>query len=940
MQNKPTPLNLNKYDLFGTKNNAHINRILQVDLNKIVIYLKAKIHIETIKLWKTKVYKNSFKDEIFTGFAIEQKGNEIILIGDFNTAYNYKVEINQEQIPVILDPKINGIIDQHLSPDDNEFLGALVHDDYVLFKIWSPPAICIKLIIFDSDASTIIAENIQLEKSANGVHIAKVYPSQLGKYTLENCFYQYKIFAYGKVTTGLDPYSPSMAIFNPNDDINSAKSAIIKVPQERPTPSFRNAEKIKSQSQIIAYELHTRDFSIEPDFCNPKHAGTFKAIGENIEYFRDLGITHIQIMPVNKCHRQNDIDKQFSQNISNYNWGYDPLNYFTLEGRYAVNPDLPTARIFEFREMASRLHQSGIGLIADVVFNHIYSASTFENVAPGCYLRFNDDFKISEKTGAGASLESRRKAVRKMIIDAGIYYVKTLGVDGFRFDLMEFTDSETLKQFRQKVGEAYNADNINDLIIQGEAWEFKDLKYNESFTKLYHPKGLQIAMFNDVMRDASLGHKIEGGFFQGNKNKVAELASAVVGAVASFDQKNFPFAESNFFHPYNLFADQPCECLNYLSIHDGLTLRDKINLTIKDPSEKLRLQIAKQSLTLLFSSQGRVILHAGTESLRSKPVAECETDNPRAFTSPYVDDEEGVTHFHDNSYQSPDFTNMIRHSRRHNHFADLVKSMTDYIKGLVEMRKSCEAFRYETKQDVCKAVRFLVNENDSSSPKINKINSFKSHHLQSLEIEFINGSPNEVLYLTGEIHPHEANPVKNCMPVYFNNYGSAIVSFTKEQIAKFDLNRWSNWHLLDVKLVRTPGQWDFPQEYYSASGCNSISPYSLNDDFRATIDLSQQNTSSYFDIKGVESSYLAYKIENLRPNADNIFSSANCFFVIHNASDERLYFRNSEFKKYQKLLVHCDSVSFSSTGLNCDVKINGDEVVLPPHCSTIISGRG
>ena len=656
-------------------------------------------------------------------------------------------------------------------------------------------------------------------------------------------------------------------------------------------------------------------------------------------------------MPVHKCHTQNDNLTDFQSKDtkeSNYNWGYDPLNYFTLEGRYAQEPDKPEQRIKEFQLMTEKLHKKGVGLILDVVFNHAYSANTFENIAPGCYYRFNDKDRISTHTGAGPSLESRRTAVRKLIIDVLIYYVKYLGADGFRFDLMEFTDSETLKQIRKKAGFVYNPKNIDDLILWGEAWDFKDIDYKESFTKSYHPKGLNISMFNDVMRDSALGKKTEGGFFQGRQGSVSGLASAVCGGLKTYDADNFPFCCSDFFHPYNLFAAQPADCLNFLSIHDGLTLWDKINLTIKDPSKQKRLKIAKQSLLLLLTSQGRIILNGGTEILRSKPVIPLETKNIRALSTEFADEECGTKQFHDNPYKSVDYTNMIRWSRLNNNFSEETNSLTNFLKGIIKIRRTISAFRHEDAKNINSGLRFLKNENDSDISSHNiHFNSFKSHKLHKLHMKFINGPCNDILFLVGEVHTHSHNPIRDSIPVKFDNSGTAIVSFTRKQIEQFDLEKWKSDSSLDVKLVRTPGKWDTPQEYYSKSGSNSLDATAIDKNYEITIDLSAKDFSSYKPYAQKGYSYLAYSLVNFKPEKETGIKSVQKFFIVHNTSDTVLKFKHSELNNYSEFLIYADAFNCSITALKYNnskkgkegftsVKVENGELSVPGNSSVIV----
>ena len=953
MEQNFTANNIDAYDLFGTRHIEGVNKAVQISESKIILFIDENFTAESVRIHRIfyNPEKNSkpFDKKKLQGFSAEHKKNRIILTGDFSLDYNYRVKINEHRIPVILNPEPGGILDTVFAPPEDEVLGAEIGDDETVFKLWSPPALRIKLLLFDKDAETLISDKFDLDKKQNGLHELHLKPEDVGLESLEGCYYQYRVFAYQRQYTALDPYAKSMAPFDPEKD-KIGKAAIIKIKAFENRDNFRNSQHIQSPTDVIAYEMHVRDFSSEPGFIDTDIAGSYTAIGKHADYFNKLGISHLQLMPVHKCHTQKDTDKRLSlekSEIDNYNWGYDPLNYFSLEGRYATEPEKPEARIHEFQKMAEALHKNHTGLILDVVFNHIYSAETFENIAPGCYLRFDKNNEISVKTGAGPSLESRHAAVRKLIIDVLIYYVKVLGADGFRFDLMEFTDAETLAKVREKVGLAYNEKDKNDLLLWGEAWDFKDIDYLESFTKLHRPKGLNVGMFNDVMRDAALGHVTEGGFFQGRTESVARLASAIAGGIKTYDADNFPFGRTDFFHPYHLFADTPGECLNFISIHDGLTLWDKINLTTEDAQGHKRLRIAKQALTALFTAQGSVIIHGGSEMLRSKPVCKSEQKNPRAVTSAIVN-KEGTRYFHDNSYQSPDFTNMLRHSRLSDEYAPLANSMFNYLKGLTELRKHIPAFRMTEADAINQSLEFLYNHTEEIPEDCHPVHSFKSHKLKELHIEFINGPKNDILFLTGEIHPHEANPEKRPLPVKFDKKGKALVSLSRKDIDKFDLNKWQAYQMLNIKLVKTPGEWDIPKEFYSSAGSNALSPCDIDEDFHIKVDLSVKDyNTSKEKPKELKKTYLAYKILNQNPKDDNSAASADCFFILHNVSDENLIFKHPDLQKYSKHTVYADTLQSKAEGLKFDPKRSaesgftniqpeGDQINLPAHSSVII----
>jgi len=404
---------LEEYNLFLNKNSKFISHAFIKSTAKIIIFLKKKLtknaHIELYNYQNTKI--SNF--EII--FSEDKK--EIILNGRFNINVNYYVTTNNEKSNVYLNPEINGVLDNHFYYNEEKFGVIINTNNTASFKFWSPPAVKVELLLFDKNQNQLkIPEHLQFKKSQTGIWEFTLNPKDIGILILDGIYYQYKITAYEKEYIALDPYAKSMAIFDKNDGDNIGKGVLVSMDSGRGIPKkfvkeYSNFKFIENETDIISYEINIRDFSIQANFTDEKIAGTFKGLTENVNYLKELGITHIQLMPVNKAYTQNELEKKYTgkdNKESNYNWGYDPMNYFTLEGRYSTNPYNPYSRILEFREMVQTLHDAGIGVILDVVFNHTYIANTFENIAPGCYYRYNDKLKISAHTGAGATIESRR----------------------------------------------------------------------------------------------------------------------------------------------------------------------------------------------------------------------------------------------------------------------------------------------------------------------------------------------------------------------------------------------------------------------------------------------------------------------------------------------------------------------------------------------------
>jgi len=907
--------NLNNYNLFSDKNNSLIYTALFISESEIEIRLKNNLPKKSL----VQLFNRHKKATVVSEIIRSTETKTILLKGNFSLFENYFVKINDEKAPVILNPEIGGILDTFFYSPDDDF-GITFRKNKIKFKLWSPPAVKVELLLYDKNQNPVKPQKrIFLKNTKPGIWQEEI-PR---KY--ENFFYQYKITAYGKTYTALDPYAKSMAVFSPYGEDKTGKGAIINLKSLETNPpgfkrTYRNFDFIKNETDIIIYELNVRDFTIQPGTVNENIAGTFKGFIEKIPYLKELGITHVQLMPVNKAFTQIETDRKYtgkSAKESNYNWGYDPLNYFTPEGRYSTNPHDPAVRILELKKMIQALHRAGIGVILDVVFNHTYTADTFENIAPGCYYRLKNDYTISGHTGAGASLESRRKQVRKFIIDALKFWIKEYHIDGFRFDLMSFLDKETMRQIRKEAGKAYNPEKPDELILNGEAWNFTDLG-SEAFTKTNFDS-LNFGIFNDTFRDALAGNGHSHGFIQGNAHETSRLASAIISGIKTYDTDCLPFKKDVFFNPYNLFAGQPGDCLNFMSVHDGLTLWDKINLTV-NAEAKERMRLMKFAYAILFTSQGKIILHGGDEILRSKPLADFDKEKHRALTSEFTDEEEGIKYFHENSYQSPDFTNMFRWDRLTNEYAELSNELLEYVKGLIKLRRHISAFYFRTAEDINNNIRFL---NPDCSDNF-EIHSFKSHKLKKLTLKFINGIPGETFFLTGEIHKNKANPTENPYILRFDKNGTAELTFTKKEVESFDTEKWDNTVNLNFKLVRTPGKWNFPEQFYTEFGHNSISPEVLNKNFEAIIDLAQKDYKNIKSDKNYPENFTAFEI------GKNII-------VVYNTNTETLNLKINKLKIPEEWEIIADNKKAGIEKINdSDVKTAIGQISVPRKSTAVI----
>ncbi|HNP54403.1 MAG TPA: type I pullulanase, partial [Ferruginibacter sp.] len=385
-----------------------------------------------------------------------------------------------------------------------------------------------------------------------------------------------------------------------------------------------------------------------------------------LSYLKSLGITHLHLLPCN------DIGSIDERNPT-YNWGYDPLHYFALEGSYATDPYEPATRIREFKSMVQAIHQQGIRIVMDVVFNHTYytEKSLFEQLAPGQYYRFEADGSFADGSSCGNEIASEQPRVRQLLLDCLLFWVNEYHIDGFRFDLMGLIDLDTMNLVSEKLHAIRP-----DLLLYGEGWAGGSTPYpaekraiKENLDKLN-----QIAVFSDDIRDALKGkvfHPEQKGFVSGGTGLDEIIRAAVVASCA---HTQIDYEQVN--HRKQAVARQPWQVINYADCHDNHTLWDRLQLSCSEYSETDRKKMLQLALTIVLTAQGVPFLQAGTEFLRSK---------------------QGV----ENSYKSNDHINAIDWNQLTKHL-DLVT----YIQQLIQLRRSHPAFRLRTALQLQQVVQF------------------------------------------------------------------------------------------------------------------------------------------------------------------------------------------------------------------------------------------
>lgn len=554
-----------------------------------------------------------------------------------------------------------------------EDLELAVSPQGIKFSLWSPEADAVRVRIYPTDRNSNPVETIDMTKGDNGVWRAIASSDHVGR------FYTFQVSHNGK---WLDE---TPGVWAKAVGTNGLRAAIINLDDTDPAGwEADKGPKVESINDAVIYEMHHRDFSMHPS-SGIVHKGKFLALTEDgtttplgdktgIDHLKELGVTHVHILP---SYDYNSVDEA-NLPANQYNWGYDPYNYNAPEGSYSTDPANPTARIREMKEMIKALHDAGIGVVMDVVYNHTANNddSNFSLTAPGYYYRHRADGSYSDASGCGNETASERQQMRDFIVNSVKYWAKEYHIDGFRFDLMAIHDTETMNQVARELKE------INpSIFVYGEGWTAGDspLPIERRALKENVAKMEGIAVFSDDIRDAIKGHysnAADRGFATG---KPGNEETVKIGIVAATAHPQVDYSKGN--NSKFAYATSPAQIINYVSCHDDLTLTDKLAKSMPDASTDGRLRAAKLAQTIVFTSQGTPFMFSGEEVFRDK---------------------QGVH----NSYKSPDSINAIDWTQKHT-YAD----QFNYYKELIRLRKEHPAFRMRTADEIARNIVFdKVNE--------------------------------------------------------------------------------------------------------------------------------------------------------------------------------------------------------------------------------------
>ena len=542
-------------------------------------------------------------------------------------------------------------------------LGATWTPEQTTFKVWAPTADAVWVNLYESgtEGTDDLIESLPMVTDVNGTWVATVEGNLNGTY------YTYCVEVEGEVREACDPYARTTGV-------NGKRAMVLDLDSTDPV-GWENDKIPHTSGEItdaVIYELHVRDLSSDPSsgitqsgkFLGLLQTGTTNSDGipTGLDHIKNLGITHIHLLP---SYDYASVDETNPE--AGFNWGYDPVNYNVPEGSYSTDPYHGEVRVKEFKQMVMGLHEAGIGVILDVVYNHVYDAESFcfNNIVPGYFSRIDQEGNYSNGSVCGNDTASERSMVRKYIVDSVKYWADEYHLDGFRFDLLGLIDVQTVNEVIEEVHKTHP-----HVIFYAEGWNMGTQVTKENVvlaTQANSKETPGMAYFSDMIRDAVRGSN-------SNASKTGYAAGA--GGFASNVKDSF------LGHP--TWAKNPSQVVNYVSCHDGLSLFDRLTMSTQDRTLEERVRMNNLAAAIVMTSQGTPFFQAGEEMLRSKPLPEGGYDH--------------------NSYKSPDSINSIKWDT----LSDLMyQDVVAYYTGLIEFRRAHSALRMTTAQEVSEKITQL-----------------------------------------------------------------------------------------------------------------------------------------------------------------------------------------------------------------------------------------
>ena len=539
---------------------------------------------------------------------------------------------------------------------EGDDLGAVWTEDATTFRVWAPTAASVKVNLYEGGTAgeEDLIEQIEMTADVNGTWVA----AKTGD--LNGVYYTYLVDVDSKVNEACDPYACTTGV-------NGQRAMVIDLDSTDPEgwdedvdPHYGN-----NVTDAVIYELHVRDMSSDASsgiqntgkFLGLIEEGTVNSQGVStgLDHMKKLGITHLHLLPSYDYASVDETDPE-----AGFNWGYDPVNYNVPEGSYSTDPYHGEVRVKEMKQMIKGLHDNGISVILDVVYNHVSNAETFcfNQIVPGYFSRISESGVYSNGSYCGNDTASERAMVKKYIVDSVKYWADEYHMDGFRFDLVGLIDTETINECIEEVHKTHP-----NVIFYGEGWTMSTQMTKEGYTLTTQANSTEVpefAFFSDTLRDALRGpisNNSENGYLAGKGGHTSTIRDAFMGKAT--------------------WCKSPTQTVNYASCHDNMTLYDRLTQSCPDNTVEERIRMNNLAAAIYMTSQGIPFIHAGEEMLRSKPT--------------------WSGGFDDNSYKSSDKVNSLKWDNLND---PVYQDVVDYYAGLIAFRKAHPALRMTDAEEV------------------------------------------------------------------------------------------------------------------------------------------------------------------------------------------------------------------------------------------------
>ncbi|MDO8646024.1 MAG: type I pullulanase [Candidatus Planktophila sp.] len=597
-------------------------------------------------------------DRFISVFDANGKAEVWLRKGDTQIHYSLPTEAVKEN-PAIAQAKIYDSLEfskKYTYKGDD--LGNTYSKSKTAFRVWAPTATEVSLVTYasaESNASTGILT--AMTSDVNGTWTASLSGDKNG------LIYNYRVTVDGVLREAVDPYVRATTV-------NGLRGVVVDLSKTDPKGWSTKKPKFSGKpSDAVVYELHVRDLSIdESSGVKAVNAGKYLAFTETktsksgvstaVTSIKELGVTHVELLPIF------DFASIDEKNPS-FNWGYDPQNYNVPEGSYSSDPTKPTVRITELKSAIQALHNQGLRVNMDVVYNHVFDVNSFSQnqIVPGYFFRTDSNGALTNGSGIGNDVASERSMVSKFIVDSVKYWADEYNLDGFRFDLMGLMDIDTVSAISAALKKIDKS-----IIIIAEGWNMGALPEKDRAGQMNIDLLPGVSMFNDQLRDGIKGSvfdRLDRGFATGNPASINSVMAGITGNTAY---------SNTITTKWTTIA--PGQSVNYVESHDNLTLADKISGSVPNSTPAQVAQMSRFASSIALLAQGLPFIQAGQEFLRSKNGDE-------------------------NSYKSSDAVNSLKWSTKATNIATY-----KYFKGLIALRKAHPAFRMRTEAQVIKNLKF------------------------------------------------------------------------------------------------------------------------------------------------------------------------------------------------------------------------------------------